>query len=118
MANDLATFRNGVLSIYQSAIEDLAHRVAGQQLTPGDRPGMENEIIAAGAAAAASRMSNATGPQPEAAALSGKIRDCAELGLKYLEARARGDATTARQIRDDIPILCRRTSHRASTAAT
>ena len=48
MANDLATFRNGVLSIYQSAIEDLAHRVAGRQLTPGDRPGIENEIIAAG----------------------------------------------------------------------
>jgi hypothetical protein len=47
-------------------------------------------------------MPNATGPQPEGAALSGKIRDCAELGLKYLEARARGDATTARQIRDDI----------------
>src|SRR5258706_12243976 len=60
MANHQATFRNGVLSIYQSAIEDLAHRVAGRQLTPGNRPGMENEIIAAGVAAAASRMPNTT----------------------------------------------------------
>jgi hypothetical protein len=102
MANDLATFRNGVLSIYQSAIEDLAHRVGGRQLTPGDRPGIENEIIAAGAVAAASRMPTATGPQPEVSAISGKVRDCAELGLKYLEARARGDATTARQIRNEI----------------
>jgi hypothetical protein len=91
MANELVTFRNGVLSIYQSAIEDLAHRVGGQQLTPGDRPGIENEIIAAGAVAAASRMPTPTGPQPEVAAISGKVRDCAELGLKYLEARARGD---------------------------
>jgi hypothetical protein len=47
-------------------------------------------------------MPTATGPQPEVSAISGKVRDCAELGLKYLEARARGDATTARQIRDEI----------------
>jgi hypothetical protein len=102
MANEFATFRNGVLSIYQSAIEDLAHRVAGQQPKPGDRPGLENEIIAAGTAAAASRMPNATRPRPQFAALSAEIKDCAELGLKYLEARARGDATTAEQIRDEI----------------
>jgi len=102
MANDLATFRNGVLSIYQSAIEDLAHRAAGRQLTPGNRPGMENEIVAAGTAAAASRMPNTTGLQPKAAAVSGKVMNCAELGLKYLEAQARGDAAAARQIQDEI----------------
>jgi Calcineurin-like phosphoesterase len=102
MANDLETFRNGVLSIYQSAIEDLANRVAGRQFTAGDRPGMENEIIAAGVAAAASRMPKTTGPQPRTDAVSGKIKDCAELGLQYLEARARGDATAAMQIQDEI----------------
>jgi Calcineurin-like phosphoesterase len=102
MANDLATFRNGILSIYQSAIEDVAQRIAGRQLTPGDRPGIENEIVAAGTAAAASRMPTPTGPQPDIAALSTKVRDCAELGLKFLEAQARGDATTARQIQDEI----------------
>src|SRR5262249_14278902 len=97
-----ATFRNGVLSIYQSAVEDLAQRVAGRPLTPGNRPGIDNEIVAAGTAAAASRMPNSTGEQPEIAAISTQVKDCAELGLKYLEAQARGDATTAGQIQDEI----------------
>ena len=100
MANELMTFRNGVLSIYQSAIEDLAHQVAGRDLTPGDRPGTDNHIIAAGAAAAASRMdpTAAAGVQAKA----GTFQRCAELGLQYLEAQARGDQATAARIKAQI----------------
>jgi len=104
MANDQATFRNGVLSIYQSAIEEMAHKAAGRELTPGNRPGMEDPFVAAGAAAAANRMPNATGPLPQAAAsaMPDKIRQCAELGLQYLMAQARGDTTTAKAVKDRI----------------
>jgi hypothetical protein len=102
MANDLATFRNGVLSIYQSAIEDLAHKVQGGQLTPGARPGLENNIIATGAATAASRMPDAAGPAPAAAPQPSTLDVCADLGLKYLDAQARGDKATAARLKDEI----------------
>jgi hypothetical protein len=100
MANELMTFRNGVLSIYQSAIEDLAHQVAGRDLTPGDRPGTDNHIIAAGAAAAAARM-DPTAAAP-VQAMAGTFQRCAELGLQYLEAQARGDRATAAQVKAQI----------------
>jgi hypothetical protein len=102
MASELTTFRNGVLSVYQSAIEDLAHKVAARELTPGDRPGLDNHIVAAGAAVAASRMPDATGQIPAVAAQTGKFRVCAELGLQYLEAQARGDQAAAAQLKDKI----------------
>jgi len=102
MANELMTFRNGVLSIYQSAIEDLAHQVAGRDLTPGDRPGTDNHIIAAGAAAAASRMDPTAAAAAGVQAKAGTFQRCAELGLQYLEAQARGDQATAARIKAQI----------------
>jgi hypothetical protein len=102
MASELTTFRNGVLSIFQSAVEDLAHQVAGRALTPGDRPGTDNHIIAAGTAAAASRMPGAAGPLPAAAAISDKMRTCADLGLQYLDALARGNQGAAAEIKGKI----------------
>jgi hypothetical protein len=95
----LTTFRNGVLSIYQSAVEDLAHKTAGKELTPGDRPGLDNRIIATGAATAATRMPEATGAATAAAA--GAFQTCAELGLQYLEARARGDQAAIKRLNDE-----------------
>jgi Calcineurin-like phosphoesterase len=102
MASELTTFRNGVLSIFQSAVEDMAHQVAGRALTPGDRPGTDNHIIAAGAAAAASRMPGAAGPLPAAAAVPDKLRSCADLGLQYLDALARGNQGAAAEIKGKI----------------
>jgi Calcineurin-like phosphoesterase len=98
----LKTFRNGVLSIFQSAVEDLAHKVAGGELTPGNRPGLDNRIIAAGAAAAANRMPDASGQTPAVAAQPDKHQVCAEAGLQYLEALARGDQATAAQLKDKM----------------
>jgi hypothetical protein len=98
-ADHLTTFRNGVLSIYQSAVEDLAHQEAGKRLTAGDRPGLDNHIIAAGAVAAATRMPEATGEAPAAAA--GVFQTCAQLGLQYLEARARGDQEAIKRLKNE-----------------
>jgi hypothetical protein len=109
MPNELPTFRNGVLSIFQSAVEDWAHKSAVKNLTPGDRPGLDNLHIATGVATAARDMPAATGsPQaalavPAAAAGQGdKVGVCSDLGLQYLKALARGDQATAKQIKDKI----------------
>jgi hypothetical protein len=92
---DLTTFRNGVLSIYQSAVEDFARRTTGG----GDRLGLDHHAVAAGAAAAASRMPETTGVAPTA---TSAFRTCAELGLQYLEARARGDQVAIKSLRNEI----------------
>jgi hypothetical protein len=111
MANDLTTFRNGVLSIFQSAVEDWAHKVADKDLTPGDRPGLENHHIATGVATAARDMPAASGSDPAALAipaagavggLGGKVQMCSDLGLQYLKALARGDQAGAAQIKGKI----------------
>jgi Calcineurin-like phosphoesterase len=98
MADHLTTFRNGVLSIYQSAMEDLARQEAGKKLTPGERPGLDNHIIAAGAAVAATRMPQAAGDVP--VTTEGVFQTCAELGLQYLEARARGDQEAIKRVKN------------------
>src|SRR5262249_20433739 len=106
VTNHPATFRNGVLSIYQSAVEDLAHRAEGRQMTPGKRPGMDTHTSAGGPAAAASHAENATGPDPQAAVagvgIPDKIGHCADLGLKFLMAHAHGDSAAASKIKDQI----------------
>lgn len=102
MANELTTFRNGVLSIFQSAVEDMAHQVEGRALTPGARPGLDNRIIAAGAAAAATRMPDGASPVPATAAVSDKLRICSDLGLQYLDALARGNQGAAAEIKGKI----------------
>jgi hypothetical protein len=111
MANQLITFRNGVLSIFQSALEDWHHQVEGKELTAGERPGLENSHIATGVTAAAQQMPAATGSAPgalamaamaPAGAVAGKFQTCADLGLQYLKATASGDQAGAAEIKNKI----------------
>jgi Calcineurin-like phosphoesterase len=110
MSDEAPTFRNGLLSIYQSAVDDYA-RTAQQAATPfarsapTARPGMEHDFVRAGVATALTRMESKTAavrarmhPQP----LSDPRRDCAELGLQYLEAAARGDRDKAAAIKQNL----------------
>src|ERR1051326_301971 len=111
MGNDLTTFRNGVASIFQSAAEEWAHKVAEKDLTAGDRPGVEDHHIATAVATAARDMPEAAHGAPPALAmpaagaakgLGDKVRMCSDLGLQYLKALARGDQAGANQIKGKI----------------
>jgi len=100
MSTTAPTFRNGVLSIFQSAIDDFARARQGDGAA---RPGLESALVRAGAAVAATRV-----PAPKSSTLaldesvSDKVRTCAEHGLRFLEAVARGDQAAADQAQQDL----------------
>lgn len=100
MPNTAPTFRNGVLSIYQSAIDDFAR---ARQAADAARPGLDSVLVRAGAAVAATRV-----PDPKSSTLAlnasvpDKVRTCAEHGLRFLEAAARGDQAAAERAQQDL----------------
>src|SRR5215470_5913622 len=111
MSDDEApTFRNGLLSIYQSAVDDFARATAPPATLAGSagqpaRPGLEHDFVRAGVATALTRMDD------KAAVVSARMRmqppqdkrrDCAELGLRYLEAAAQGDQAGAAALKDNL----------------
>jgi len=104
MVQIIKPFQSGLLSVYQSAVEDLVHRRNGTRPAPGLRPGLEDEFVRlATAAAAGHQAAQAAGAgrlvSPSGAA--GLARTCAELGLDYLKARLAGDDRRAEQIIED-----------------
>jgi Calcineurin-like phosphoesterase len=120
MADDLThltTFRNGVLSIFQSAVEDWHHKVADKEPTPGERPGIDNLHIATAVATAAHDMLAAIHGAPAAhgapvalaapaaaaaGGLGSKVQMCSDLGLQYLKALASGDQDAANKIKHNM----------------
>jgi predicted phosphodiesterase len=100
----LATFRSPVLSLWQSAIDEVsARQAAAQPRTLGEStpaasataPLMLQSIAAAQAILKGQ-------PGPEAATLGPAIADCAQLYLQLIIAEARGDMRKVDELRNEI----------------
>src|SRR5215813_6913862 len=110
MSDEAPTFRNGLLSIYQSAVDDFARATrppAAPTATasPLKRPGMEHDFVRAAVATALTRMDDKAATvrvRMQAQSLQDPRRDCAELGLQYLEAAAMGDQAKAATMRQKL----------------
>lgn len=131
MQGEPQTFRNHMLSIFQSSVETVAQglieksaapgQAAALALTaasakaaapvkavpaagaPGSRPGMENPIVRAAAQICALRDQGVTEiPLAAPASIGDQAWTCARLGFSLLEARVRGDAATVAQLQSDL----------------
>jgi hypothetical protein len=96
MQTDPKTFRDHLLSLYQSAAEDVARKALKTQA--GGRPGMENAVVRAAARVSALRAGGATTiPFESPAGFDQTAWTCARLGFELLEARIRGNTAAAQQ---------------------
>jgi hypothetical protein len=86
----LPTFRNGVASIFQSATDEYARRKSGA-------PVLADNTSSAAQGVAVKVVTARTDSK-----LRSEIDRCADLGLRYLEAKVRGDGATAQAIWNDI----------------
>ncbi len=100
MEHGPTTYRDHLLSVYQSAAADVARGAAARAADgpPGAAPlgrsmvGTGAAIEAAAAEVAGRRMQARRGVEPPPGApLGPSVRSCAELGLQLLEAKVRGD---------------------------
>jgi len=110
------TFRDHILSIYQSAVADLARQVEADHgsdtresmsQSPGSLQSAAEEIAALRAAGRTNSHVGASSPEKETEALEtmsvGETAGvCASLGLQYLEAKIFGDTATAERIKAEI----------------
>jgi Calcineurin-like phosphoesterase len=110
------TFRDRVLSIYQSAVADLARQMESERPPSAARaerdfgPSQATDIVRAAEQAAALRDRGRTdthsvrpgGPAPAAMGPIDRARLCASLGLQYFEARIAGDESTAQKIKSEL----------------
>ncbi|MFC7052581.1 metallophosphoesterase family protein [Hansschlegelia quercus] len=95
MAEGPTTFRDHFLSIFQSAAADVASQIQSRKDgPPGAAPGLETaDAINASAAQAAQRYldrrnGGADGPP---GGLGASLKSCADLGLRFLEAKLKND---------------------------
>jgi hypothetical protein len=118
MADGPFTVRDNFLSVFQSAVADLAKKIdasphpadgsGGTKAKPmAATEGGGQSIVRAADKLAALRVDNASDiatPLPGAAEAINidAAANCASLGLQYFEARLRGDTATARRIQDEI----------------
>jgi hypothetical protein len=101
MQHEPQTFRDHMLSIYQSAVEQIAHKIT--EPTPGARPGLENPLVRAAAQICALRAQGVTAiPEDAPPAIGDQAWTCARLGFAMLEALARGDGATAAHIEGEL----------------
>jgi hypothetical protein len=103
MTDTAPTFRNGVLSLFQSAVDEFARTKQQASSALQKRPGLESDAVRAGLASALKLMPNDNVAPDATAGVTGKVQTCADLGLQYLEAAARGDQATAQAIRASQP---------------
>ncbi len=101
------TFRDHFLSVYQSAAAEVARR--SETPTRDDPPGAAPhgargarfpQSIEEAAANAARRHLHARQRGAEAPPGASPVRDCAELGLQFLEAKIRGDDNAVARLND------------------
>jgi Calcineurin-like phosphoesterase len=99
--NDMRTFRDHFLSIYQSAAADYASQGAKETITEGtaDAPDPFMEAVNEVAELRAKDGSEVADTEEGIADIP-KI--CASLGLRYLEALVSGDTARARRIKDQM----------------
>jgi Calcineurin-like phosphoesterase len=100
MQNAPQTFRDHLLSIYQSAAERHARETTQPAATA---PGLENPLISAVARISALRAQGAAAiPEIAPLGMSGQAWTCARLGLALLEASATGDQAAVAHIQDEL----------------
>jgi hypothetical protein len=86
MTDALPTFRNGLLSIFQSASDEYARRKSGAA------------VLADATSAAAQGVAVKVVTARTETKLRSEVDNCADLGLRYLEAKVRGDGAAAQAI--------------------
>jgi hypothetical protein len=102
MASEPTTFRNHFVSLYQSAVDELARNKL-PALGLASRPGLANGLVRAAAQIGALRMQGAgTIPSAAPANVSQTVWTCAKLGFELMEARVRGDTSRATQLVSEL----------------
>lgn len=118
MPEDIQTFRDHFLSLYQSAVSDVANRIDAQQALGsrgGARSGTPRSATSLYPAYAAEiarrdyaqRRSQPTAPPPtgpgkRALSASDAARTCAELAFRYLKAHISGDGKSIAEIEGEF----------------
>src|SRR4051812_31668308 len=112
MVDKFATFRDHFLSLYQSAVADLARQIQTQVGTSGalevlDTGNRQRILITAAERVAEIRSANQTevgdhGTNLEAMSPLQTAQVCASLAFRLLEARVRGDQITAQRLQDQL----------------
>ncbi|MGF6757778.1 metallophosphoesterase family protein [Paraburkholderia sp. GAS42] len=94
------SFRDPFVSLYQSVVDHVV-RAASDLTGLASRPGLENGLVhAAEQVAALKAKGAATLPDAPPDGIAQDVWQCAKLGFALMEARARGDTTTAQSIED------------------
>jgi len=110
MASEPASFRDQFVSLFQSAVAQVARNNASSTSSAapaGDsdaRPGMGSAFVKA-ATAIASMKADGAATVPDTASVDGvpqEAWDCAKLGLQLMEARARGDTAAVTALENDV----------------
>jgi hypothetical protein len=117
MTEDIETFRDHFLSIYQSAVSEVAKRIdqraplSGKGLRRRSSLSLSASSVLPGYAADIARHEYAqsrgltiapTAPAKRALTPGDAVRACAELALRYLKARRTGDAAALAQIESEF----------------
>jgi len=102
MTSQPQTFRNHLVSLYQSAVDEVVrNKIESQGIAT--RPGLENGLIRAAAEIGALKMHGAaTIPAAAPANVTQTAWTCARLGFELLEAQVRGDATIATKLEGEL----------------
>src|SRR5690349_23076697 len=102
MAAEPESFRDQFVSLFQSAVDQVV-RSTTPAATLASRPGTDNALVNA-AATIASLKSQGASPLPDVAPdeVAQDAWTCAKMGFALMEARARGDATGAESIENDL----------------
>ena len=103
MANTIHTFRDHLLSVFQSATEEIAHGLAGSEPVAGARLLSENANVQAAAALCTMR-EKGTQEIPVAAppGIAGDAWECTRLAFRLLEARVKGDQAQIDTIESEL----------------
>jgi 3',5'-cyclic AMP phosphodiesterase CpdA len=102
MPDQLVTFRDHFLSVFQSAVDDIIRKAPGTDTTPGARAGTDNAFVKAAAKISDLKDKGLAIPELAPPGFAQDRWNCARLGLELMEAQARGDSATAEKIRNQV----------------
>ncbi|WP_109483826.1 metallophosphoesterase [Paraburkholderia sp. C35] len=102
MAAQPESFRDQFVSLFQSAVDQVV-RTASPSTALVTRPGTDNALVNAAAAIAALKSQGQTTlPDVAPGEVAQDAWTCAKMGFSLLQARARGDATAASTIENNL----------------
>ncbi len=100
MAIDAPAFRNSLVSVYQSAVDEVVRQKSGGA---AGRSGLENGLVRAAAQIGALKAGGAeTIPAAAPANVSQGVWTCAKLAFELMEARSKGDDATASKLEGEL----------------